>query len=86
MFPYSILAQIPTAVVDSLETVEQEKAAAWRSLPLDEAVDKFVSGLIELAINILIAAIVFYVGKFIIKKEEASSAGVRRIKAVLLHD
>ena len=25
-------------------------------------------------------------GKFIIKKEEASSAGVRRIKAVLLHD
>lgn len=68
MFPYSILAQIPTALVDSLETVEQEKAAAWRSLPLDEAVDKFVSGLIELAINILIAAIVFYVGKFIIKK------------------
>ena len=25
-------------------------------------------------------------GKFVIKKEEASSAGVRRIKAVLIHD
>ena len=68
MFPYSLLAQIPAAVVDSLKTVEQEKAAAWRSLPIDEAVDKFVSGLIELAINILIAAIVFYVGKFLIKR------------------
>ena len=25
-------------------------------------------------------------GKFVIKKEEASSAGVRRIKAVLIHE
>ncbi len=64
----NIIAQIPVEVVDSIKTVEQEKAEMWRSLPMDEAIDKFVSGLISLAINILIAVVVFYLGKFIIKK------------------
>lgn len=68
MFPNMILTQVPAAVTDTVKAVESSSADVWRSLPLEQAVDRFVSGLISLAINILIAAVVFYVGKFIIKK------------------
>jgi len=39
-----------------------------RSLPLDELLDKVVSGLVSLAINIALAIVVFYIGKFVIRK------------------
>ena len=39
-----------------------------RSLPLDELLDKMVSGLVTLAVNVALAILVFYIGKFIIRK------------------
>ncbi len=46
----------------------KEQLRELKSLSLDELLNKFVSGVVELAINILIAVIVFYAGKFIITK------------------
>lgn len=39
-----------------------------KSLPVDELINNFVTGLVSLCKSILIAVIVFYVGKFIIRK------------------
>ncbi|MDE5643939.1 MAG: mechanosensitive ion channel, partial [Muribaculaceae bacterium] len=39
-----------------------------KSLPLDDLLDKFVNYITTFAINLAIALIVFYVGKFVIKK------------------
>ena len=39
-----------------------------RDLPIDELINKCINGLTSLIINILIAVVVFYIGKFIIKK------------------
>lgn len=57
------LTQVPDSIPDKSEEIQMLK-----SLPLDELLDKMVSGLVSFAINLAIALLVFYVGKFIIKK------------------
>lgn len=39
-----------------------------RSMPLDDLLDKFISSVTTFAINLAIALVVFYAGKFVIKK------------------
>jgi small conductance mechanosensitive channel len=49
----------------------QEAQEGWKlaeSLPIDEVIDKFVSGCVDFAFNLAGALIVFYIGKFIIKR------------------
>ncbi|MDE6487001.1 MAG: mechanosensitive ion channel [Muribaculaceae bacterium] len=57
----------PIAVPDSVPDVKEE-LGMLKSLPVDELINTMVSGLVKLAINMAIAIVVFYVGRFIIRK------------------
>ncbi len=62
--------QIPVApaqIPDSIPSVKQE-VAMLKSMPLDDLLDKFISSVTTFAINLAIAIVVFYAGKFVIKK------------------
>ena len=52
---------------DSIPSITND-ISLLKTLPLDDLIEKFVSGLVTLAVNLLIAGAVFYVGKFIIRK------------------
>lgn len=57
-----------------------------RSLPLDDLIDKLVSGLVSFAINLAIAILVFYVGRLIISKIYKVISGImlrRKVDASL---
>lgn len=63
-----LLQQIsPVALPDSVPSAKDE-IAMLKSLPLDELLDKMVSGMVSFAINLAIAVLVFYVGRFIITR------------------
>ncbi len=55
------------AVPDSIPSPRQE-LAELKSLTFDEFINRIVSDLIEFAIHLAIAILVFYVGKYLIKK------------------
>ena len=57
----------PAAVPDSVPDVHEE-LSMLRSLPVDELINTVVAGLVRLAINLAIAILVFYLGRFIINK------------------
>lgn len=62
--------QIPVApaqIPDSIPSVKQE-VEMLKSMPLDDLLDKFISSVTTFAINLAIAIVVFYAGKFVIKK------------------
>lgn len=58
--------QIPVPT-DSIPSVKQE-VEMLKSLPLDDLLDKFIASVTTFAINLAIAIVVFYAGKFVIKK------------------
>ncbi len=57
----------PVALPDSVPSAKDE-IAMLKSLPLDELLDKMVSGMVSFAINLAIAVLVFYAGRFIITR------------------
>lgn len=57
----------PEVVPDSIPSVKEE-LEMLRTLPFDELVNKVVNTMVTFTINLAIAILVFYVGKFIIKK------------------
>lgn len=66
--------QIPV-LPDSVPTPKEE----WqmlKSLPVDELLNKLVSGMVSFAINLAIAILVFYVGRFVINKIYRVVAGI----------
>lgn len=54
---------LPESVPNKAQEIEMLK-----SLPFDELMDKLVHGVVALAINIVVAVVVFYIGKFIITR------------------
>jgi small conductance mechanosensitive channel len=60
------LTAVPSAP-DSIPSV-QEELSMLQSLPLDDLIDKLVSGTITFAINLAVAIFVFYIGKFVISR------------------
>lgn len=62
-----LLQTQPASLPDSVPGIKQELSIA-ESLPLDTLIDKVVSSFVTFAINLAIALIVFYVGKFVIRK------------------
>ncbi len=65
---YRLLSQIPISLPsDSIPDAAQD-LKALKSLSFDELINRMVSGLIEFAIHLAIAIVVFYAGKFIIKR------------------
>lgn len=65
----------PAAVPDSVPDVHEE-LSMLRSLPVDELINTVVAGLVRLAINLAIAILVFYLGRFIINKLYRFLAGI----------
>lgn len=63
---YRIQDALPV-MPDSVPTVGQE-TKALKTLTFDELMNHLVSGIVKLAINVAISLLVFYVGKFIIRK------------------
>lgn len=55
------------ALPDSVPNVHED-LSVLKSLPVDELINRFITGIVSLAINLLIAVTVFYIGKFIIRK------------------
>ena len=70
-----LLQEVIPALPDSIPSVKNE-LSLLKSLPLDELLDKFIAGLVTLAINLLIASVVFYAGKFIIRKLYTMVSGI----------
>lgn len=62
-----IQQQIPIVLPDSIPS-KKEELEMLKQLPFDEFVDRVVSSMVTFAINLAIAILVFYVGKFIIRK------------------
>ena len=55
-------------VVDSIETEVKSSTSMLPSLSFDEIIQKLISGAIDIGMRILVAIIVFYIGKLIINK------------------
>lgn len=64
----SIQSLVPTPDPAAVAARQSEKIAELKSLSFDDLVHKIASGVVELTINLVVAVLVFYVGKFIIKK------------------
>ncbi len=73
-----LLQTAPIAIPDSIPSI-QEELNIVKSLPLDTLIDKVTSGLVSFAINLAIALVVFFVGKFVIRKI------YRIVQSILLH-
>jgi len=58
---------IPTSIPDSIPSPKEE-LEMLKSMPFDELVNKVTSSLVTFVINLTIAIVVFYAGKFIIGK------------------
>lgn len=55
------------ALPDSIPAPAQE-LSALKSLSFDELINKLISGTVDLAIHLALAILVFYIGKFVIRK------------------
>ncbi|MCM1517677.1 MAG: mechanosensitive ion channel [Pseudoflavonifractor sp.] len=65
-----------TAVTDSIAAAREAKIKALEAMPVEDLINSAVNGLVHFAINLAIAILVFYVGKFIIKKLYQFTLGV----------
>ncbi len=78
--------QLPITTLPDSVPSPREELQMLKSLPIDELLDRMVSGLVSLAINLAIAMVVFYVGRFIINKLYRVVAGImsrRKVDASL---
>lgn len=78
MNPFILLQTAPAVLPDSVPTVKEELKIA-ETLPFDALIDKVIDAFVSFAINLAIALIVFYVGKFIIRKI------YNLVKSILVH-
>ena len=79
---YRLLSQIPISLPsDSIPDAAQD-LKALKSLSFDELINRMVSGLIEFAIHLAIAIVVFYAGKFIIKRLFTITATILHLRNV----
>ena len=67
-----ILLQIPKVDIDSIAAAREQKAEALKQAvstwSLDDFIAKMIDGAINLGIRVIIAAIVFYIGRFLINR------------------
>lgn len=70
------LTSAPTVDTDSIAAAREAKLKALESMPLEDLFNSAVNGMVKFAINLAIAIVVFYVGKFIIKKLYHFTLGV----------
>lgn len=65
--PILSLPDAAKAAADSVPTIKQE-VAMLRTMPVDDVISKLTNTVTSFAINLAIAVVVFYVGKFVIKR------------------
>lgn len=58
----------PAIPADSIKAHAQTTLKSLESMSLDDLISRMINGLVEFAIHLAIAILVFYVGKFIIRK------------------
>lgn len=58
----------PAIPADSIKVHAQTTLKSLESMSLDDLISRMINGLVEFAIHLAIAILVFYVGKFIIRK------------------
>lgn len=81
MTPF-VQIQIPTnQLPDSVPDIHQE-LSLLKSMPVDELIDTAVRGMVKFAISLAIAILVFYAGKYIIRKIYNITAAVMLRRAV----
>lgn len=70
MNPFDFLTGIQTEVPEVPANIPDPKEALTqlKSLSFDELLNKFITGAVGLVVDIIVAVIVFYIGKFIINK------------------
>lgn len=81
-------AQDPTSIPVLPDSIPdpKEELQMLKSLPVDELLDRMANGLVSLAINLALAALVFYIGRFIINKIYRVMSGImlhRKVDASL---
>lgn len=64
----SIQSLVPTPDPEAVAAKQSEKIAELKSLSFDDLIQKIASGIVDLAIDLAVAILVFYIGKFIIRK------------------
>ena len=70
-----IQSGVPSLIPDSIPNISSD----WKlsdTMSIDELLEKFMSSLTSFAVNLTVALIVFYVGKFIIKRLVRLVAGI----------
>lgn len=75
MLPLQLINTLPVDSIQDLPDAKQE-LEMLKSLPFDEVVDKFVNAAAEFAIHLVVAIVVFYLGRFIIKKLYKMAAAI----------
>lgn len=65
MFPF---LNIPTAAPDSIAAPAAESWAVLKTLPVDDLINELVKRIVHFGIQLAIAIVVFYLGKFLIGK------------------
>lgn len=63
----ALIQTVPVALPDSVPSVRTE-LSMLKSMPIDELIDTAVRGMVKFAISLTIAILVFYAGKYIIRK------------------
>lgn len=64
-----------TTLPDSIPNAKEE-LQMLKTLPFDELLDRMVSGLVSFAINLAIALLVFYIGRYVINKLYRVTSGI----------
>lgn len=64
---FALIQTVPVALPDSVPSVRTE-LSMLKSMPIDELIDTAVRGMVKFAISFTIAILVFYAGKYIIRK------------------
>lgn len=67
MLPLQLNNILPVDSVPSVPDKKQE-LEMLKSLPFDELMDKLVNAAVDFAIHLVVAIVVFYIGRFIVKK------------------
>lgn len=67
MLPLQLLNTLP---VDSAQQVPdpRQELEMLKSLPFDEVMDKLVNAAVDFSLHLVVAIVVFYIGRFIIRK------------------
>lgn len=57
-----------TIIADSIASAKKAELSVLQSMPVEELIDTAINGMVKFAINLAVAILVFYIGKFLINR------------------